>query len=210
MRVLSECGGTLSFSISAITCDYLLSDVALYADVFQMFLYNSLDYYQLDPAYYMSVSQLAWNALLKYIDRPIHLITDPEMCRMIQPNIRGGICHASVRHARANNKLMGSLYDPTKPTSYIMYVDANNLYGWAMSPPLADDEYECVSNDDCRDAFAALQNKAFHDRWYDQEKHYIFEVDLDYPPELHDRNDDYPLATETINIDAEITGEKQQ
>ena len=48
---------------------------------------------------------------------------------MIQPNIRGGICHASVRYALANNKLMGSLYDPRLPTSYIMEVDANNLYG---------------------------------------------------------------------------------
>ena len=73
---------------------------------------------------------------------------------MIQPNIRGGICHASVRYARANNNLMGSLYDPTKPTSYIMYMDANNLYGWAMSQPLPDDEYELESNEDCRDAFA--------------------------------------------------------
>ena len=61
----------------------------------------------------MSAPQLAWSALLKYIDRPIHLITDPVMYRMVQPNIRGGICQASVRYARANNKLIGSLYDPT-------------------------------------------------------------------------------------------------
>ena len=107
-----------------------------------MIRYYSLDEYQLDPAYYMSAPQLAWNALLKYIDQPIHIITDPEMYRMIQPNIRGGICHASVRYVRTNNKLMGSLNDPTKPTSYIMVVDANNLYGWAMSQPLPDDEYE--------------------------------------------------------------------
>ena len=96
-----------------------------------------------------------------------------------------------------------------KPTSYIMYVHANDLYGWAMSQPLPDDEYEWVSNDDCRDAFAALQNKASRDRWYEQEKHYIFEVDLDYPPELHERDDDYPLAPETMNINAEIIVEKQ-
>ena len=76
---------------------YLLSDVALLADVFQMFRYNSLDEYQLDPAYYISASQLVWKALLKYIDRPTHLIADPEMYRMIQLNIRGGICHASVQ-----------------------------------------------------------------------------------------------------------------
>ena len=69
--------------------------------------------------------------MLKYIDRPIHLIADPKMYRMIQSNIRGGICDVSVRYARANNKLMGQLYDPTNLSSYILYVDANNLYGWA-------------------------------------------------------------------------------
>ena len=93
----------------------------------------------------MSAPQLAWRALLKFINRPIQLITDPEMYRMIQPNIRGGIVHARVRFARANNKLLGSLYDPTKPTSYILYVDANNLYGWAMSQPMLNDKIKWLS-----------------------------------------------------------------
>ena len=85
--------------------------------MFQMFRNYSLNEYQLDRAYFVSELQLAWNALLKHINRPILLITDPEMCRMIQPNILGGICHVSFRYARANNKLIGSLYEPTKPTS---------------------------------------------------------------------------------------------
>ena len=72
------------------------------------------------------------------------------MYRIIQPNIRGGICHASVRHARANNKLMGSLFDPLFSISYIMEVDANNLYGWAMSQEMPDGDFEWVSGDDCR------------------------------------------------------------
>ena len=131
------------------------------------------------------------------------------MYRMIQPNIRGGICHASVRYARANNKFMGALYDRTKPTSYILYVDANNLYGWALSQALPDDDYQWVSLEDCRDAMVAFQEKASRDRWYDQERHYIFEVDMDYPPELHERDDDYPLAPETMAIETAITGEKQ-
>ena len=108
---------------------YLLRDICLIADVFQAFRNQSLDEHQLDPAYFVSAPQLAWNALLKPIDRPIPLITDPEMYRMIQPNIHGGICHASVRYASANNKLMGSLFDPRLPTFFIMEVDANNLYG---------------------------------------------------------------------------------
>ena len=81
---------------------YLLRDICLLADVFQAFQNQSLDEYQLDPAYFVSAPQLAWNALLKHIDRLIPLITDPEMYHMIQPNIRGGICHASVRYARTN------------------------------------------------------------------------------------------------------------
>ena len=81
---------------------YLLSDICLLADVFQAFRSQSLDEYQLDQTYFVCAPQLAWNALLKHIDRPIPLITDQEIYRMIQPNIRGGICHASVRYAQAN------------------------------------------------------------------------------------------------------------
>ena len=112
---------------------YQLSNIYLLADVFHTIRNNLLDEYQLDPAYFVNSPQLGWNAHFKQIDRPIPLITHPEMYRMIQPNIRGGICHASVRYARVNNKLMGSLYDPLQPTSYIIEVDANNLYGWVMS-----------------------------------------------------------------------------
>ena len=70
-------------------------------------------------------------------------------------------CHASVRYARANNKLMGSLYDPSLPTSYIMYVDANNLYGWAMSQPLPNDDFKWVSDDECRDAVRHSKTRLF-------------------------------------------------
>ena len=90
----------------------------------------------------MSAPQLAWNAFLKHINQSIPLITNPEMYRMIQPNIRGGISHANVCYARANHKLMGSLYDLTKPTSYIMEVDAYNLDGWAMSQEMPDGNFE--------------------------------------------------------------------
>ena len=70
---------------------------------------------------------------------------------MIQPNIRGGNCHASICYVRANNILMGSLYDPRQPTSYIMEVDANNLYGWVMSQEMPDGDFEWLSEDECRD-----------------------------------------------------------
>ena len=188
---------------------YLLSDICLLADVFETFRSNSLEEYQLDPAYYVSAPQLAWNALLKFINRPIPLITDPEMYRMIQPNIRGGICHASVRYARANNKFMGSLYDPTKPTSFIMEVDANNLYGWAMSQAMPDSDFEWLSDAECREMEHRLINVVERNEIFGHNRGYIFEVDMDYPQELHERDDDYPMAPELITIEAQITGEKQ-
>ena len=174
----------------------------------------------MDPAYFVSAQQLARNALLKHIDRQIPLITDPEIYRMIQLNICGGICHASVRYARANNKLIGSLYDPRQPTSYIMEVDANNLYGRAMSQEMPEGDFERLSEDECRDMglllnyedgrIAIFDTGLFdHRENVENKKSFIFEVDLEYPPELHERNDDYPLAPEVMTIEPEITGEKQ-
>ena len=198
---------------------YVPSDICLLADVFQMFHNNSFDEYQLNPAYFVSAPQLAWNALLKHINQSIPLITDPEMYRMIQMNIRGGICHASVCYVRANNKLLGSLYDPTKPTSYTMEVDANNLYGWAMSQEMPDGKFEWVSANECRTMeqqlnfadgrIAIFDLGLFDHRVLDEKKSFILEVDLEYPPELHELDDDYPLAPDMMTIEPEITGEKQ-
>ena len=198
---------------------YLLSDICLLAHVDQMFRNNYLDEYQLDPAYFVSAPQLAWKVLLKHIKQSIPLSTDPEMYRVIQPNIRGGICHASVCYARVNNKLIGSVYDPTKPTSYIMEVDANKLYGWAMSQEIPDGKFEWVSAAKCRNMeqllntadgrIAIVDVGLFDHRVLDEKKSYILEMDFEYPPKLHKRDDDYLLASEVMTIEPEITGEKQ-
>ena len=70
---------------------------------------------KLDPAYFISAPQLAWNSMFKMQDLKLELISDHEMYRMIQPNIREGICHASGRYARANNIYMGALHRPDEP-----------------------------------------------------------------------------------------------
>ena len=139
---------------------------------------------------------------------------------MIQPNICGGICHARFCYARANNKLMGFIIDPRLLTSYIMEVNANNLYGWAMSQEMPDGYFKLVSDDECRnikkllnyaDARIAIFNTELFDHQKNKEyiKCFIFETDLEFPPELHERDDDYPLALEVLIIEPEITGEKQ-
>ena len=89
--------------------------------------------YELDPAHYVSAPQLSWDAMLKQIVCRLELTTDPEMYRIFANSMRGGICMISGRYSKANNKYMENLFDPRKPTNFIVNLDANNLYGKAMS-----------------------------------------------------------------------------
>ena len=72
------------------------------------------------------------------------------MYSIIQPNILGGICHASVRYAENNNKLIGSLYDPQQFISYIIKLNSKNLWGWAMSQEMPEGDFEWLSNNEGR------------------------------------------------------------
>ena len=107
---------------------YLFTDVCLLEGVFETFRLTSNEEYNLDPAYFLSAPQLAWKTMLRFIKRPIEFISDAEMYRMIQPVVSGGICHASVRHFRVNNKFMGLLYGPDEESSFDLYIDATYLY----------------------------------------------------------------------------------
>ena len=114
---------------------YVKTNVALLADVFENFRKLCLQQYGLDPAHYFTSPGLSWDALLKKTGVELELFTDVEMHMFVERGIRGGISMVNKRHAKANNPLVSD-YDPSKPNSYIMYLDANNLYGWAMSKPL--------------------------------------------------------------------------
>ena len=87
--------------------------------------------YELDPAHFLSATGLAWKTCLKKTEVELKLSTDVDMLLMIEKGIRGGICHAIHRYAKANNKYMKN-YDEDEGLLYIQDLDANNLYGWAM------------------------------------------------------------------------------
>ena len=91
--------------------------------------------YKLDPANYYTAPGLSWDALFKHTGAELELLTDYEMHLFIERGIRGGISMASKRHAVANNPLTSG-YDPEKPPNHIIYLNANNLYGWAMCKPM--------------------------------------------------------------------------
>ncbi len=115
---------------------YLKTDVLLLADVMTEFRRSCKKTYGLDPLHYYTSPGLVWDAMLKYTKIELDLISDPNMYQMIErEGIRGGISSIMKRHSKANHKYLKD-YDPQKPSQYIMYLDANNLYGWAMSKPL--------------------------------------------------------------------------
>ena len=102
------------------------------ADVLENFRNMCIKVYELDPAQFLSVHGLAWQACLKKTEFKLELLTDVDMLLMVEKGIRGGICHAIYRYAKANNKYMKNY----NKESFLQYLDVNNLYGWAMSQKL--------------------------------------------------------------------------
>ena len=164
---------------------YNVSDVSVLADVFENFRNVCNENYDIDPAHHYTAPGLAWDAALKKTNIRLELLRDYDMLLMLQKRIRGGISMISNRYGAVNNKYMGDSYDPCKESTYIQCLDANNLYGWAMSKPLPTHGFEWMNESD-------LEN------W--KLMPYILEFDLDYPESLHDEHNDYPLAPERMII----------
>ena len=111
---------------------YWKTDVLLLADVFEKFINTCLIYYGLDHCHYFSSPGLSWDAMLKMTDIELELISDIAMHLFVEKEMRGGISYIDKRHSKANIKYMKSYY-VHEPGKFIMYLDANNLYRWAMS-----------------------------------------------------------------------------
>ena len=167
---------------------YLQTDVLLLADVFENFRQTALSTYKLDPAHYYTLPGYSWDCLLKCTNIELEQITEPDMYLFIEKGLRGGISMVSHRHAQANNLQMQN-YDPEQPTSFLQYLDSNNLYGWAMSQPMPTGDFHWVEFTE-----KLLETPA------DATNGYIFEVDLAYPHELHKDHNDYPLAPEKMKV----------
>ena len=175
---------------------YLKSDILLLVDVFENFRKTCLEYYKLDPCHYFTSPGLSWDAMLKMTDIKLELMTDIDMFQFIEKGLRGGISYIANRHGKANNKYMKD-YNKDKPSKYIMYLDANNLYGWAMSQYLPTGGFRWMTQKQIDKTNLALYKE-------DSKKGLIIEVDLEYPKELHDLHNDYPLAAEKIKVEKEM------
>ena len=169
---------------------YCKSDVLLLADVFENFIDVCFEKFQLNPAHYITAPSLALDAMLKMTEVKLDFLTDPDMFLFFEKGVQGGVSTITKRYAKANNRYMGDEYDPNKPSIYIPYLDANNLYGWAMSQPLPHSNFEWQSEKELEEL---LDDPT-------KIKGCTLEVDLVYPTDLHDLHNDYPLAPESIVV----------
>ena len=172
---------------------YVRSDTLLLADIIENFRQSCLKNYELDPAHFVSLPGLAWQACLKKTNVELELITDYDMLLINEEGIRGGICHAVNRYPHANNHYMKD-YDKTKESSYIQYLDENNLYGAAMSKKLPIKGFKWLDDIERIDEEFIKEYNEISD------KGYVIEADVDYPQELHDLHSDMPFLPKRMVI----------
>ena len=175
---------------------YVQSDTLLSADVFENFRDMCLKEYKLDTAYFLLLPGLAWQACLKKTNVELELLTDYDMLLMVEKGIRGGICHSTQRYAKANNKYMKS-YNKDEESSYIQYLDANNLYGWTMSKKLPTNGFKWLDTSETGNKI----NEEFIKNYNENDnKGYILEVDIKYPKRLHELHSDLPFLSERMEV----------
>ena len=171
---------------------YLKSDVLLLADVFESFRKTCLQYYKLDPCHYFTSPGLSWDAMLKMTNIKLELMTNVDMFQFSENGMRGGVSYIANRYGRANNKYMKN-HDKNAQSKYIMYLDANILYSWAMSQYLPTGNFRWMTDKE-------INNIDLGKYKTNGKKGLILEVDLEYPRELHDLHNDYPVAPEKSKV----------
>jgi len=176
---------------------YVKLDVALLADCMENFPRVDIQEYGIDPAHCWTLAGYTWQCCLKITNLELQLITDPNVYLMFENAIRGGVSTVSNRYSKANNKYLPD-YDSNQLSSYIMSWDVVNLYGYFMSFKLPCGNFRFIDEPDKFD---------FQSVDLDGEKGYLLEVDLSYPPELHDAHSDLPLAPEHITVTPQMLSE---
>ena len=171
---------------------YLKTDVLLLTDVFEKFINTCLKYYGLSSCHYFVSPRLSWDAMIKMTGIELKLISDSNMHYFIEEGMRRDISYIAKRYSKPNDKYMTD-YDSSEESKFIIYFDAKNLYGWAMSQYLPYGGFEWLSQEEINrfDVNSIGQNSS---------DGYILKVDLEYLDELHELHNDYSLVPEKLEI----------
>ena len=180
---------------------YLKCDVLPLTDLLEKFLATC---YSFNAVHYYTAPGLAEDAALRITHVSVELITDIDMHHYIENSIRSGFSMITTRYARINARTLPA-YDASLPNVNLIYLDANNLYGWAMYQPLPTHGFRILQLDEIE--ALTVEVGELPD---DAEDGYIFEVDFSYPQHLHDTHDDYPLAPVPLEICRDMYSHSQQ
>ena len=143
------------------------------------------------PLSLFSSPELSWDAMLKMTGIEFELISDTDMHLYIEKGMRGGISYTAKKYSKGNNKYIQS-YDDKKPSKNIMHLDKNKLYGWAMRQYLPYGRFKWLNKKRNKFYLNSIEENSSDG--------YILEVDLEYPDELHELNNDYTVAPEKLKI----------
>ena len=179
-----KCENLLDYSIL-----YLKTDICHLSDIFQKFSNFAYETYELDPRHSYTLPGFSWQSMLKMTKIELELISDPDMYLFLMDTIRGGISVCNKKHVIADNKYIDK---NTKNNKYLMYLDANNLYGVSMVQSLPYKNFKWSNN-----------------LTLDKIQTGIYEVDIEIPKELHNKFKDYPLCPEIKNIPEDNLSEYQ-
>ena len=197
-----KCENLLEYSIL-----YLKTDICHLSDVFQKFSNFAYETYNLDPRHSYTLPGFSWQSMLKMTKIELQLISDSDMYLFLMDCVRDGICVVNKKFVKADNKYTRKVHDECSDkkvkkklksnnlNEFIIYLDANNLYGHSMSKPLPHKNF-----------------KWSYDLTLDPKNLQIgiYEVDIEKPNELHDKFKDYPLAPEIKKIPEDMLSEYQK
>ena len=169
----------------------LEKDVLLLAGVFEKFNDTCFKFYGLDPCHYFSPPGLRWDVMLKMTGVKLEKISDIDKYLFIEKGLKGGISYIAKRYVKANNKYMSD-YESRKPSTYL---HMNNLYGWGLSEYLPYGGYKWLKNVDEFDVNLISEKITVR---------YFLEVRLEYPDELHEFHNDYPLDPEKLAVSSDM------
>ena len=180
-------------------------DTLLLTDILNNFRDEIYKNFKIDAAYYMSCPSLSWDLMLKSSKNEISLLSNIDMYIDFEKGIRGGMSSVlGDREVIANNKYLSN-YDKTKPSTYILYIDANALYTYVMnSEKLPYDNFKYEEN---IEIFTSDYIKNYD---FEGDKSFYFVVDLEYPRELFDDHINYPLAPTKMNISNNLLSDYQK
>ena len=133
--------------------------------------------------------------MLKMTGIELEKISDIDQYLFIEKGLRGGISYIAKRHSKANNEYCPD-YDENKPLTFSSYLDMNNLYGWAMNEYLPYCGFEWFKSIDKFDIISISKKIPIG---------YFLEVDLEYPEELHELHNDFPLAPEKFTVSNDMS-----